>query len=740
MSVILSNEENNEALLDVLKSVDLQLSNPGMFCSASTDHANTLSELMRKLFKSSTSMSKKTFGPFQELLIDGYDGETIWEELQTRNRPLTKFLNKRIFSIVKNLRQNDIISNKENQDLKNAAKKLKVLEDMIKAENDTEDDDEDEDEEEKVSDDDNDEGEEEEGSLDEDDEDNDDDEDEDEGIDLDEDAYEEEEGAEGDDEEYEGGGDAEYEDIDKMQSWLDDQEEKEEKHEKFLSKLQLLAAQKGAVEEGPDSEDEEDDMLFMEREMYDDIESEGDNSDDNSNKKKKHGKEKKGSELKYEDFFKGGIPQSSSSVSTDKKRTKDIIGNKKVKKAIIHDDEEDDDDEEDGDNSGDDDEDDEDEDEEGDFDEEGMDDYDFGDDEESQPTKAPIIKRALTTHEKKNAKLATQIAQIESELIGDKPWDMKGEVNAVGRPENSLLEISAQIERASKSAPMATEEFTSSLEEMIIKRIREEHYDDVVMKEEKEDVIGESERIDLSQERSRVGLGEIYAEDFLAKATSGKSGAKDLKETAIREELKELYHKVCRQLDGLSHFHFTPKPVVSEARIFGSGPEAALPSLSLEDINPMSENTNSTILAPEEVKDKKKGRAAALMADEELSRDDKRRLRRAAKASGQNEAKDKDLAEKKMGKTNSAEGNKARRNQEEKKTDEVLRSDYRVTEGEENDNESYTKSAAFFSKLQQTAQQEIGGVMGKKGGKGKKRGFDPDAEGGPMKKASGFKL
>jgi hypothetical protein len=33
------------------------------------------------------------------------------------------------------------------------------------------------------------------------------------------------------------------------------------------------------------------------------------------------------------------------------------------------------------------------------------------------------------------------------ELIGDKPWDMKGEVNAVGRPENSLLEISAQIER-----------------------------------------------------------------------------------------------------------------------------------------------------------------------------------------------------------------------------------------------------------------------------------------------------
>jgi U3 small nucleolar RNA-associated protein MPP10 len=196
MSVILSNEESNEDLFDVLKSVDLQLSNPGIFCSASTEHASTLSELMRKLFKSSTSMSKKTFGPFQELLIDGYDRETIWEELQTRNRPLTKFLNKQIFSIVKNLRENDIISNKENKAMKNAANKLKQLEAMMKEENDTEDDDEEgEGLEEGVSDDENDD---EEVDLDEneDDEDEDDDDD-DEGIDLDENVYEGEGGEEG---------------------------------------------------------------------------------------------------------------------------------------------------------------------------------------------------------------------------------------------------------------------------------------------------------------------------------------------------------------------------------------------------------------------------------------------------------------------------------------------------------------------------------------------------------------
>jgi hypothetical protein len=111
---------------------------------------------------------------------------------------------------------------------------------------------------------------------------------------------------------------------------------------------------------------------------------------------------------------------------------------------------------------------------------------------------------------------------------------------------------------------------------------RDEQFDDVVLKEVDEDVIGAEERegssahrimsasqrlaspwllvivfliiillvllcsalADLSQEKSRVGLGEVYAEDFLASATSGKSGAKEAKDNAVRDELKELYHKV----------------------------------------------------------------------------------------------------------------------------------------------------------------------------------------------------
>ena len=92
------------------------------------------------------------------------------------------------------------------------------------------------------------------------------------------------------------------------------------------------------------------------------------------------------------------------------------------------------------------------------------------------------------------------------------------------------------------------------------------------------------------------------------------------------------------------------------------------------------------------------------------------------------------------GTDSSSAGNKARRKQEDKKTDEVLRSDRRVVEGtEEASSDSYTKSAAFFSKLQRTAQEAIGEALSGKGGKGKKRGFDPDVS-GTKRKASGFKL
>lgn len=106
--------------------------------------------------------------------------------------------------------------------------------------------------------------------------------------------------------------------------------------------------------------------------------------------------------------------------------------------------------------------------------------------------------------------------------------------------------------------------------------------------------------------------------------------------------------------------------------------------------------------------------------------------------------KSKDEEEKRSAENDiTSKGNKARRKQEDKKTDNVLRSDHRVIEGiEENgsSDSSYAKSAVFFSNLQRTAQEAIGGVKNTK--KSKKRGYDPNSSDhtGVQKKASGFKL
>ena len=376
-------------------------------------------------------------------------------------------------------------------------------------------------------------------------------------------------------------------------------------------------------------------------------------------------------------------------------------------------------------------------------------------------------KKPRSAHEARTLRMAARIRELEEEIVAPKSWEMKGEVRSAERPENSLLEVTAQAERARKPAPLATEEFTSSLEEMIIKRIRDERFDDVVPRAREEADLTAADRGDapeLSQEKSRVGLGDIYAEEFLAKATSGATGAKAAQDAALREELKELYHKVCRQLDGLSHFHFAPKPVVSEARVHGvSGPEAALPSLSLEDVLPTTENfaaAAASVAAPEEIRDRKRGRAAALLADEELSRDDRRRLRRAAKATTQRQNQERLAAERQMAASGdtSAAAVAARRRVEEHQTDDMLRSDKRVKSAEGGtggkrkrgrgdddgrdgdgdggqDAQSYAKSAAFFANLQRSAQDAITGVKGSGKGKGKK-----DGGGGPKKGTAAFKL
>lgn len=48
--------------------------------------------LIKYLFDKASVDSPRAFGPFTELYVDGLDYETVWEELNTRNKPLLRFL------------------------------------------------------------------------------------------------------------------------------------------------------------------------------------------------------------------------------------------------------------------------------------------------------------------------------------------------------------------------------------------------------------------------------------------------------------------------------------------------------------------------------------------------------------------------------------------------------------------------------------------------------------------------
>ena len=176
---------------------------------------------------------------------------------------------------------------------------------------------------------------------------------------------------------------------------------------------------------------------------------------------------------------------------------------------------------------------------------------------------------------------------------------MMGEIKGQQRPENSLLEVDVDVDRSSKPAPIITMEYTSTVEELIKHRIKDGIFDDVIFRRPAPAAEKSGDDAELSQEKSAVGLGQLYEDEFLGKTlkVAGSSANKaNQKELALVEEVTQLYEKVSRQLDALSHFYYTPKPVVVEATV----KSLAVPSLTLEDVTPAMMSAARAV-APEEV-------------------------------------------------------------------------------------------------------------------------------------------
>lgn len=257
--------------------------------------------------------------------------------------------------------------------------------------------------------------------------------------------------------------------------------------------------------------------------------------------------------------------------------------------------------------------------------EEGSDEEEDVDADEGQDGKK------LSTFEKQQLEIQKQIAELEAEAVAEKKWALKGEVKAKDRPEDALLAEDLEFERTAKPVPVITTDVTESLEEMIRKRIQEFNFDDLQRKTINDYAQrGPREHIEISDQKSAKSLAEIYADDY-------QGGAE---ETAVSEELQknhdeitELFTNITYKLDALSSAHFIPRPAQKSLEV-----RVETSAIAMEDAQPLSMSSGST-LAPQEVY--KVGKAdntneirlknGTVMSRDELSREDKTRLRRAAK-------------------------------------------------------------------------------------------------------------
>lgn len=167
----------------------------------------------------------------------------------------------------------------------------------------------------------------------------------------------------------------------------------------------------------------------------------------------------------------------------------------------------------------------------------------------------------MTTHEKRQAALREQIAQLEAENVAKKDWTLMGEADSRSRPQNSLLEEDLAFERVIKPVPVISEEVVQGLEQRIKARILENQFDDVVRIRPLEDKpFLPSRIIELQDTKSAQSLAQIYENDYLA--SQGSVGDdRDGKLKKEHEEIERQWEKICGKLDALCNAHFVPKQV-----------------------------------------------------------------------------------------------------------------------------------------------------------------------------------
>lgn len=265
----------------------------------------------------------------------------------------------------------------------------------------------------------------------------------------------------------------------------------------------------------------------------------------------------------------------------------------------------------------------------------------FADEEEDKPQDTA----QLSSFEKQQQKLQAEIATLEAELVAEKKWTMKGEVRLKDRPADSLLDDeeapTLEFDRTSKPVPVITEEVTESIEDLIKRRVRSDEFDDLP-KRLITDVskFVQRQKTEVSDQKSSKSLAEIY-EDTYHGVDPDQKISDEVQQA--HDEISDMFTTLNYKLDSLCLAHYVPKP--HEFKTIDIKVTDAAASIAMEDAQPLH-ISDEVKLAPQEVykigDDKAKAdgargvsqvllKSGLAYSKDELSRDDKQRLRRAKK-------------------------------------------------------------------------------------------------------------
>ncbi|KAF9161398.1 U3 snoRNP protein [Actinomortierella ambigua] len=241
----------------------------------------------------------------------------------------------------------------------------------------------------------------------------------------------------------------------------------------------------------------------------------------------------------------------------------------------------------------------------------------------------------LSKHERMQRKMQAQIEQLEQENVAPREWAKKGETSAAERPVNSLLEEDLEFETVAKPVPVITAESTKTLEDMIKDRILNSNYDDVVRKQAPNPkAFNPSSRVEISDEKSKKSLAELYEDEYTRQTNTNAGPVMTEKEAALEkqhEEITTAWRELCGKLDALSNWHYTPKPVKAELAVVTNAA-----AISMEEAIPVGV-ADAALLAPEEVYSAGK---TPIKGETEMDQTERKRKRAKAKRTKKAEIKE----------------------------------------------------------------------------------------------------